>query len=36
MPLIIDKRELARLRKALQGTPKLRALLAQLVGGSRP
>ena len=36
MPLIIDKRELARLRKALQGTPKLRTLLAQLVGGPRP
>ena len=31
MPLIIDERDLAPLRKALKTTPKLRKLLAQLL-----
>ena len=31
MPLIVDERELAPLRKALRSTPKLRKLLAHLL-----
>ena len=31
MPLIIDERDLPRLRKALKTTPKLRKLLTQLL-----
>jgi hypothetical protein len=31
MPLIIDERDLAPLRKALRGTPQLRKLLTQLL-----
>ena len=33
MPLIIDERDLAPLRKALKSTPKLRKLLKQLLAG---
>jgi len=31
MPLIVDERDLAPLRKALTSTPKLRKLLTQLL-----
>jgi hypothetical protein len=31
MPLIVDARDLAPLRKALKSTPKLRKLLTQLL-----